>query len=87
MQEIMEEMQNIDGRVIRVIAEQMGIDEAGITRETDLGNDLSVDSLDTIEMIMELEDEFSLTITDEDAEQLQTVGQVIDFIAERANVA
>jgi len=67
-------------RVIEIVAEQMGVDKAQITRETSFVNDLGADSLDTVELVMEFEDEFDLSIPDEDAEKIQTVGQAIDYV-------
>jgi acyl carrier protein len=67
-------------RVIEIVAEQMGEDKANITRETSFVNDLGADSLDTVELVMEFEDEFDIDIPDEDAEKIQTVGQAIDYV-------
>ena len=55
-----------------------------ITRDTSFVNDLNADSLDTVELVMEFEDEFEISIPDEDAEKIQTVGQAIDYIRERS---
>jgi acyl carrier protein len=62
------------------VAEQMGVDKSEITRETNFANDLNADSLDTVELVMEFEDEFETSIPDEEAEKIQTVGQAIDYI-------
>lgn len=70
----------VEEKVINIVAEQMGVDKAQITRETSFINDLNADSLDTVELVMELEDEFETSIPDEDAEKIQTVGQAIEFI-------
>jgi acyl carrier protein len=70
----------IEGKVIDIVAEQMSVEKADITRETSFVNDLNADSLDTVELVMELEDEFETSIPDEDAEKIQTVGQAIEFI-------
>ena len=78
---------DIDQKVIEIVAEQMGTDKSEITRETSFVNDLNADSLDTVELVMEFEDEFELSIPDEDAEKIQTVGQAIDYIREHANKA
>ena len=69
-----------EGKVIESVAEQMGVDKSEITRETSFVNDLNADSLDTVELVMEFEDEFELSIPDEEAEKIQTVGQAIDYI-------
>jgi len=66
--------------VVEIVAEQMGVDKAQITRETSFVNDLGADSLDTVELVMEFEDEFDISIPDEDAEKIQTVGQAIDYV-------
>ena len=71
----------IEKRVVEIISEQMGADKAEITRETSFINDLNADSLDTVELVMEFEDEFDLSIPDEEAEKIQTVGAAIDYIA------
>jgi len=70
----------IENKVIDIISEQMGADKAEIARETSFINDLNADSLDTVELVMEFEDEFDLSIPDEEAEKIQTVGAAIDYI-------
>jgi len=72
-------------RIIEIVAEQMGVDKSEITRETSFVNDLNADSLDTVELVMEFEDEFELSIPDEEAEKIQTVGQAIDYIKEHSS--
>ena len=74
------DIQAIEKRVVEIISEQMGADKAEITRETSFINDLNADSLDTVELVMEFEDEFDLSIPDEEAEKIQTVGAAIDYI-------
>ena len=71
----------IEEKVVDIISEQMGADKAEITRETSFINDLNADSLDTVELVMEFEDEFDTNIPDEEAEKIQTVGAAIDYIA------
>ena len=71
----------IETKVIEIISEQMGVDKSEITRETSFINDLNADSLDTVELVMEFEDEFDMSIPDEEAEKIQTVGAAIDYIA------
>jgi len=73
----------LETKVIEIVSEQMGRDKSEITRETSFVNDLNADSLDTVELVMEFEDEFEISIPDEDAEKIQTVGQAIDYIRER----
>jgi len=70
----------IESKVIEIVSEQMGVDKAEITRETSFINDLNADSLDTVELVMEFEDEFDMSIPDEEAEKIQTVGAAIDYI-------
>ena len=69
-----------EAKVIDVVAEQLGVDKDKITRDTSFVNDLGADSLDTVELIMQLEEEFDTTIPESTAEQIQTVGQAIDFL-------
>ena len=76
--------EEVESKVIAVVSEQLGVDKAEISRETSFVDDLGADSLDTVELVMELEDEFDLNIPDEDAEKLQTVGTAIDFILKQA---
>lgn len=71
----------IEAKVYDIVAEQMGVDKSEITRETSFANDLNADSLDTVELVMEFEDEFETSIPDEEAEKIQTVGQAIEYIA------
>jgi len=72
--------QAIESKVIEIISEQMGVDRSEITRETSFINDLNADSLDTVELVMEFEDEFDMSIPDEEAEKIQTVGAAVDYI-------
>jgi len=71
----------IEAKVIEIVSEQMGVDKGEIARETSFINDLNADSLDTVELVMEFEDEFDMSIPDEEAEKIQTVGAAIDYIA------
>ena len=73
-------MDETETKVIEIVSEQMGVDKSEITRETHFINDLNADSLDTVELVMEFEDEFELSIPDEEAEKIQTVGQAIDYL-------
>ena len=75
----------IEAKVIDIVAEQMGVDKNEITRDTNFANDLNADSLDTVELVMEFEDEFDTSIPDEEAEKIQTVGQAIEYIASHVN--
>jgi len=70
----------VQERVIEIVAEQMGVDKSQVTSETSFVNDLGADSLDTVELVMEFEDEFDISIPDEEAEKMQTVGQAISYV-------
>ena len=74
------DVKEIEEKVIAIVAEQMGVDKGEINRETHFVNDLNADSLDTVELVMEFEDEFETSIPDEDAEKIQTVGAAIEYI-------
>jgi len=70
----------IESAVIKVVAEKMGVDEDGISSDTRFTEDLNADSLDTVELVMDIEDEFEIAIGDEVAGKLQTIGDVVEFI-------
>lgn len=71
---------SVQERVIDIVAEQLGVDREKVKPETSFVNDLGADSLDTVELVMELEEEFDITIPDEAAEKIQTVGQAVEHI-------
>ncbi len=73
-------MSDIAKRVKSLIVEKLGVEESEVTPEASFTNDLGADSLDTVELIMELEKEFDISIPDEQAEKIQTVGQAIEYI-------
>lgn len=73
-------MDNIEQRVKKIVAEQLGVNEADIKNESAFVEDLGADSLDTVELVMALEDEFETEIPDEQAEKIRTVQQAIDFV-------
>ena len=75
--------ENIEQRVTAIIVEKLGVDEADVNKDASFTNDLGADSLDTVELIMEFEKEFDMTIPDEDAEQIGTVGDAVDYIQEK----
>ncbi|MHC4408473.1 MAG: acyl carrier protein [Planctomycetota bacterium] len=79
-----EDTKKIEERVIEIVCEQMGASRDKITPETSFIQDLGAVSLDTVELVMEFEDEFDLNIPDEDAEKIQTVGDAIKYIEENA---
>lgn len=73
-------MSNIQQRVIKMVAEQLGVKEEDVKPESSFVDDLGADSLDTVELIMALEEEFDTEIPDEEAEKLATVQHAIDYI-------
>jgi acyl carrier protein len=74
-------IEDIRTKVVGIVSEQMGVDKKEISMETSFVNDLNADSLDTVELVMEFEDEFELNIPDDEAEKIQTVGQAVEYIA------
>ena len=74
-------MDSIEQRVKKIVAEQLGVNEADIKNESAFVDDLGADSLDTVELVMALEDEFELSIPDEEAEKIRTVQQAIDYVS------
>src|SRR5690606_26888081 len=73
-------MSNSAERVNKIIIDKLGVDESEVTSEASFTNDLGADSLDTVELIMEFEKEFDLSIPDEQAENIQTVGQAVSYL-------
>lgn len=67
-------------RVQGIVAQQLGVDTKQVTKEANFADDLGADSLDTVELVMAIEEEFSIEIPDEDAEKIATLGEAIDFI-------
>ncbi len=67
-------------KVVEIVSEQMGVDASEISEDTSFINDLNADSLDTVELVMEFEDAFDMSIPDEEAEKIQTVGAAVDYI-------
>ena len=80
-------MGTVDERVKKIIGEQLGVEEDEVTPEASFVEDLGADSLDTVELVMALEEEFGIEIPDEDAEQLQTVGDAIRYLQEKGGGA
>jgi acyl carrier protein len=77
-------MSDIATRVKKIIIDKLGVDESEVTNEATFTNDLGADSLDTVELIMEFEKEFNISIPDEQAENITTVGQAISYIEQNA---
>ena len=73
-------MSTIAERVNKIIVDKLGVDESEVTAEASFTNDLGADSLDTVELIMEFEKEFDISIPDEQAENIQTVGQAVSYL-------
>ena len=73
-------MSEVYDRVKRIIVDRLGVEEAQVSLEASFKEDLGADSLDVVELVMELEDEFDLEISDEDAEKITTVGDVVKYI-------
>ena len=73
-------MENIEQRIKKIVAEQLGVNEAEVKIESSFVNDLGADSLDTVELVMALEEEFECEIPDEQAEKINTVQEAIDYV-------
>ncbi len=73
----------VEERIKKIIAEQLGVEEDDVVPDAKFVEDLGADSLDTVELVMALEEEFEIEIPDEDAEKLQTVSAAVDFIKEK----
>jgi acyl carrier protein len=74
------EMSDVEERVKKIVIDQLGVKEAEVIRTASFVNDLGADSLDTVELVMELEEEFEIEIPDEEAEKIDTVGHAIDYV-------
>jgi acyl carrier protein len=77
-------MADVEAKVKKIISEQLGVPEADVKPEASFVNDLGAYSLDTVELVMALEEEFGVEIPDEDAEKIATVGNAIDYIKAKA---
>lgn len=78
-------MSNVEGRTMEIIAEQLGVKKEEIKNVSSFVDDLGADSLDTVEIVMALEEEFGIEIPDEDAEKMATVGEAIKYIEEKVS--
>ena len=78
-------MPSVEERVIEIVCENLGVNREQVTRQTSFQEDVGADSLDIVELVMELEEEFDINIPDDAAEKIQTVGQAIKFIEEAQN--
>jgi acyl carrier protein len=76
-------MADLQSKVTEIIVKKLGVEESQVTPEANFTKDLGADSLDTVELIMEFEKEFDITIEDSDAEKIQTVGDVVKFLGEK----
>lgn len=72
--------EDVMGRITKIVVDRLGVEESAVKPEASFKEDLDADSLDVVELVMELEDEFDMEVSDEDAEKIQTVGDVVDYI-------
>ncbi len=75
----------VEEQVKNIVRDQFGVSLEDLTRETHLVNDLNADSLDGVEVLMDVEDEFEISIPDKDAEALKTIGQIVDYVTNITN--
>ncbi len=78
-------MENLEAKVKEIIVDKLGVDEADVVETASFTQDLGADSLDTVELIMEFEKEFGITIPDDEAEKITSVGEAINYIKEHQN--
>jgi len=76
---------SVEERVIEIVANQLGVDKEKVSRDSSFVNDLGADSLDMVELVMELEEEFDIDIPEDSADKIETVGQAIDYLEEAKN--
>lgn len=79
----MSDSDTVEEKVVNIVCEQLGTSRDKVSGETSFINDLGADSLDTVELVMEFEDEFQINIPDEDAEKIQSVGDAVKYIKEK----
>lgn len=77
--------QDVESKVKTIIVDKLGVDESEVTHDANFTNDLGADSLDTVELIMEFEKEFDISIPDEDAENIATVGNAVEYLQEKVS--
>lgn len=77
--------ENIELRVKQIVQEQLGVDANEVTLAAHLVNDLGADSLDTVELVMAIEEEFKASIPDDEASKIQTVGQIVEYVKKHSN--
>ncbi len=77
--------QDVESKVKAIIVDKLGVDESEVVHEANFTNDLGADSLDTVELIMEFEKEFDISIPDEDAENIATVGNAVEYLQEKVS--
>jgi len=77
-------MSDVNSKIVSIIVDKLGVEESEVANEASFTNDLGADSLDTVELIMEFEKEFNIAIPDDQAENIQTVGDAIKYIEENA---
>ena len=77
-------IENLEERVKKIIIEQLAVDSAEVTPQAQVVQDLGADSLDTVELVMALEEEFDIEIPDEDAEKIKTVGEAVTYIKDKS---
>nr|YP_009541735.1 acyl carrier protein [Synarthrophyton chejuense]AYR05744.1 acyl carrier protein [Synarthrophyton chejuense] len=80
-------LDNVFERVQDIVVQQLGVDKNKVTLEANFANDLGADSLDTVELVMAIEEEFAIEIPDEDAEKIATLNQAIKFIRQAVSVS
>ena len=77
--------QDVESKVKEIIVDKLGVDESEVTKDANFTNDLGADSLDTVELIMEFEKEFDISIPDEDAEEIATVGDAVNYLNDKVS--
>ena len=80
----MASLENLEEKVMGIVSEQLNVSKDEVTLESNFIDDLKADSLDLVELVMEFEDEFGITVPDDDYEKIRTVGNAIDYIREKA---